>query len=101
MVAFINLYFSKKNKDDKYCKQGFQESISPTNVLANSDEIKSQIVSIVDKCIYCFKNNGKVLFCGNGGSAADAQHLAAELSGKFIKHRPALYSEAFMSIHLL
>ena len=72
----------------------FQESISLTNVLANSDEIKSQIVSIVDKCIYCFKNNGKVLFCGNGGSAADAQHLAAELSGKFIKHRPALYSEA-------
>ena len=55
-----------------------QESISLTNVLANSDEIKSQIVSIVDKCIYCFKNNGKVLFCGNGGSAADAQHLAAE-----------------------
>ena len=71
-----------------------QESISLTNVLANSEEIKSQIVSIVNKCIYCFKNNGKVLFCGNGGSAADAQHLAAELSGKFIKHRPALYSEA-------
>ena len=94
MVAFINLYFSKKLKMINTINKVLQESISLTNVLANSDEIKNQIVSIVDKCIYCFKNNGKVLFCGNGGSAADAQHLAAELSGKFNKHRSALYSEA-------
>ncbi len=37
---------------------------------------------------------GKVLFCGNGGSAADAQHLAAELSGRFYKQRKALFAEA-------
>jgi len=41
-----------------------------------------------------FKNNKKVLFCGNGGSAADAQHLAAEFSGRFYKDRKALKSEA-------
>jgi len=36
------------------------------------------------------RNNGKILFCGNGGSAADAQHLAAELTGRFLKERPSL-----------
>ena len=40
------------------------------------------------------KSGHKVLFCGNGGSAADAQHLAAELSGKFYLDRPALPAEA-------
>lgn len=41
-----------------------------------------------------FTNGNKVLFCGNGGSASDAQHLAAEFSGRFYKDRKALYSEA-------
>jgi len=44
--------------------------------------------------INCFNNGGKVLFCGNGGSAADAQHIAAELSGRFYYDRPALPAEA-------
>ncbi|WP_305660847.1 D-sedoheptulose 7-phosphate isomerase [Daejeonella sp.] len=41
-----------------------------------------------------FKNGNKVLFCGNGGSAADAQHLAAEFSGRFYKDRRSLPAEA-------
>jgi D-sedoheptulose 7-phosphate isomerase len=41
-----------------------------------------------------FRAGGKVLFCGNGGSAGDAQHLAAELSGRFYTNRPPLYAEA-------
>jgi D-sedoheptulose 7-phosphate isomerase len=40
------------------------------------------------------RNGGKILFCGNGGSAADSQHLAAELTGRFIKDRPPLASIA-------
>lgn len=40
------------------------------------------------------RGDGKVLFCGNGGSAADAQHLAAELSGRFYYDRPPLFAEA-------
>ena len=44
--------------------------------------------------INTLRNDGKVLFCGNGGSAADAQHLAAELSGRFYYDRPPLYAEA-------
>jgi len=41
-------------------------------------------------CVNSLKNNGRVLICGNGGSAADAQHIAAELSGRFKKERKAL-----------
>ncbi|WP_353482758.1 D-sedoheptulose 7-phosphate isomerase [Haliscomenobacter sp.] len=44
--------------------------------------------------IEAFKNGKKVLFCGNGGSAADAQHLAAEFSGRYYLDRPPLYAEA-------
>ncbi len=42
----------------------------------------------------CFRNGGKVYFCGNGGSAADAQHLAAEFSGKYMIDRDCLPAEA-------
>jgi D-sedoheptulose 7-phosphate isomerase len=53
-------------------------------------EVEKAAVKMVD----CFKNGNKVLFCGNGGSAADAQHIAAELSGRFEKDRPPLPAEA-------
>jgi D-sedoheptulose 7-phosphate isomerase len=60
-----------------------------------SDE---KILSTVQDCISvitaAFNNGNKVLFCGNGGSAADAQHLAAEFSGRFYIDRAALPSEA-------
>ena len=49
---------------------------------------------VIDEIVSCYQNGGKVFFCGNGGSAADAQHLAAELSGRFYYDRPPLFSEA-------
>lgn len=45
-------------------------------------------------CVSAFALGRKLLFCGNGGSAADAQHLAAEFSGRFYLERPALFAEA-------
>ena len=63
------------------------------NLISNSISVKQQLlgdeklVAIIKKCIdtitAAFKSGNKVLFCGNGGSAADAQHLAAEFSGRF------------------
>lgn len=50
----------------------------------------SQIIEITDLTIDCLKNNGKVILFGNGGSASDAQHIAAELIGRFKKDRTAL-----------
>lgn len=59
------------------------------------DEAFIQHISAVTSAIsQAFKNGNKILFCGNGGSAADAQHLAAELSGRFYKNRQALPAEA-------
>ena len=54
------------------------------------DKISSAVALVVN----AFTNGYKVQFCGNGGSAADAQHLAAEFSGRFYKNRKALPSDA-------
>jgi len=64
-----------------------------TKILGDSLLIET-IQKITDQIIICYKNGGKVLLCGNGGSAADAQHLAAELSGRFYFDREPLYAEA-------
>lgn len=53
-----------------------------------------EIETITTKIIKAFKDGNKLLLCGNGGSASDAQHIAAELSGKFNKERKPLYAEA-------
>ena len=56
---------------------------------------------VVDVIVNAFKNGNRVYFCGNGGSAADAQHLAAEFSGRFYTDRKALPAEAFIAILLI
>ena len=71
-----------------------KSSILLKSLILEDDEIISSLEKITNRCILAFRNNNKVLFCGNGGSAADAQHLASELSGKFNKDRDPLYAEA-------
>ena len=63
------------------------------NILADETILQS-ICDAVNAVTDAFRNGNKVLFCGNGGSAADAQHLAAEFSGRFYKDRKALPAEA-------
>jgi D-sedoheptulose 7-phosphate isomerase len=62
-------------------------------VLQNAELLKT-IEKITEVITTAFKNGNRVYFCGNGGSAADAQHLAAEFSGRFYKDRNALPAEA-------
>jgi len=62
-------------------------------VLDNHDLLQ-RIDMFAKKLVETFRRNNKVLFCGNGGSAADAQHIAAELSGRFYLNRKPLYAEA-------
>jgi len=69
-------------------------SIEVKQHVLNDMSLINQMITVVDKATQAFKNGNKVLFCGNGGSAADAQHLAAEFSGRFYKDRKALPSEA-------
>ena len=64
-----------------------------THVLQD-DILQEKIQKIAIKSIAAFKDDKKMLLCGNGGSASDAQHIAAELSGRFYADRPPLYAEA-------
>lgn len=75
-------------------KEIIQKSIEVKQaILANKNLLKTlEVVSTILTNTY--RNDGKVLFCGNGGSAADAQHLAAELSGRFYYDRPPLFADA-------
>lgn len=75
-------------------KNRLQTSIDLKTVLLNNDAILQTLEHIVKDIVVSYKNDGKVLWAGNGGSAADAQHLSAELSGRFYYDRPPLFSEA-------
>ncbi|MBN2237904.1 MAG: D-sedoheptulose 7-phosphate isomerase [Bacteroidales bacterium] len=75
-------------------ERALEDSIALKKLVLN-DKILLKIVNdLADEMVKVFNNGGKVLFCGNGGSAADAQHLAAELSGRFYYDRPPLAAEA-------
>ena len=75
-----------------------------TNLIQASIQVKQQIITdghlqkivaeVTDVIEKAFRAGNKVLFCGNGGSAADAQHLAAEFSGRFYIDREPLFAEA-------
>jgi D-sedoheptulose 7-phosphate isomerase len=69
-------------------------SVSVKEKLLADENLVDTIKVITEKVIAAFNNGNKVLFCGNGGSAADAQHLAAEFSGRFYTDRNPLPSEA-------
>lgn len=69
-------------------------SVSVKQQLLTDEKILGTVETLVDVITSAFKHGNKVLFCGNGGSAADAQHLAAEFSGRFYIDRDALPAEA-------
>lgn len=75
-------------------KEAIQQSIDVKKQLLTDEQLLETIGKVVEICIASLKKGGKILFCGNGGSAADAQHLAAELSGRFYFDREPLDSEA-------
>jgi len=70
------------------------ESIKVKQTLLGDLSLIAQIDTVVKVITTAFQNGNSVYFAGNGGSAADAQHLAAEFSGRFYKDRKALPSEA-------
>ncbi len=75
-------------------KEIITRSIEVKQQIAEDEHLLLQMQVAVEVVTAAFKNGNKVLFCGNGGSAADAQHLAAEFSGRFYKDRKALPAEA-------
>ena len=75
-------------------KEIITSSILVKQHLLDDEKIINTVTNCVAVIVNAFKNGNKVLFCGNGGSAADAQHLAAEFSGRFYIDRDALPAEA-------
>ena len=70
------------------------DSFNNIQKVINDKGLIAEIEIVTTKIIQAFKDGNKLLLCGNGGSASDAQHIAAELSGRFIKERKPLYAEA-------
>ncbi|MDZ4705041.1 MAG: SIS domain-containing protein [Saprospiraceae bacterium] len=75
-------------------RQAIGESIQAKEKLLNDPRLLETVEQVIAVCIEAYRQSKKLLFCGNGGSAADAQHLAAELSGRFYFDRPPLFAEA-------
>ena len=75
-------------------KSIINSAIGLNKLVLQNDTLLSQIKIVSEVLTQCFESGNKVLFCGNGGSAADAQHLAAEFSGRFYLDRKALPAEA-------
>ena len=71
-----------------------EDSIKTKQQLLEDNKVVTATENAAQAFVKCLQADGKILFCGNGGSAADAQHLAAELSGRFYHDRDPLFAEA-------
>lgn len=78
----------------KNIKKIIQSSIDVKRAILRDEKLLNGIQIAANITTIALKNGNKVLFCGNGGSAADAQHLATELSGRFYLDREPLFAEA-------
>lgn len=71
-----------------------RESIAMKSKIVEDPLLLDQVDKVTRACIDAIKSDHKIWFCGNGGSAADAQHLAAEFSGRFYEDREPYFAEA-------
>ncbi|HQW55217.1 MAG TPA: SIS domain-containing protein [Saprospiraceae bacterium] len=77
-----------------YIQDTLSDHLSLTNRVIADAKLQDQIHTSVENIVTCFRNGNKVLLCGNGGSAADAQHIAAEWQGRYLMERRPLFAEA-------
>ena len=75
-------------------KESIEQSIAVKQAVLADEQLTEKITEAAKIMEFSLRNGGRIHFCGNGGSAADAQHLAAELSGRFYFDRPPLNAEA-------
>jgi len=77
-----------------HAERDFAELLADRKGLLDPPHYREQVEQIVAAIVAALRDGKKVLWCGNGGSAAEAQHMAAELSGRYLRERPGLHSEA-------
>ena len=75
-------------------RRGYDALIEDRRGIFDAPHYRAQVEAIADAIVKALRRGNKVLWMGNGGSAAEAQHMAAELSGRFLRDRPGLYSES-------
>tara|TARA_E500000178_G_C16824338_1_gene663029 strand:+ start:99 stop:686 length:588 start_codon:yes stop_codon:yes gene_type:complete len=78
----------------KKIKSEIESSIDVKKILLDDTLVLPKILDLSNRCIAALKNGGKIIFCGNGGSFADAQHISAEFTSRFLFDRPGLASIA-------
>lgn len=83
-----------RNEWNDVLMQRMNEHLSVLNQMMEREDLLSPILDAVSVIVDCYGRRGKLLLCGNGGSAADAQHLAGELVGRFYLERRALDAQA-------
>lgn len=71
-------------------KDEIKKSIAVKQALLEDEKMLALVSKVSDVCVDCYQNGGKVLVCGNGGSASDAQHMTGELVGRYLKERDGL-----------
>lgn len=76
--------------DRQYINEKIQASIDVKQQILSDDHLIDKIIKVAEHCVSNFRNGNKVLLAGNGGSAGDSQHLAAEFVGRFKYDRPGL-----------
>ena len=89
-----NMNTNESNMNKEYILKEIADSIKIKNAVLTNDLIIDQTLALSAKCIDSLKAGGKIIFCGNGGSFADAQHLSAEFTSRFLFDRPGLSSLA-------
>lgn len=70
-------------------KERIQDSINVKTALLSNEQLLQTVSDLADQIVDCIKNGGKLVLCGNGGSASDALHFAGEIVGRFEKERSA------------
>ena len=96
LVSLIRMFiFTLNNLTYDYSNsKHITESKNTIEKTIKSEQITKNLNAVVEIIFNAFSAGNKILLCGNGGSAADAQHIAAELTGRFFKDRTALFAEA-------
>lgn len=85
---------SLEEKTVERLRSNLSASIVLKQRLLEDTSLMETVTQIVECCVQAIQSGHKIFFCGNGGSSADAQHLAAELSGRYYYDRPPLFAEA-------
>lgn len=70
-------------------KRRIQDSIDIKQGLLENEQLLNTVSALTDEIVTCIKSGGKIVLCGNGGSASDALHFAGEIVGRFVRERSA------------